>query len=385
MLTPVTNYTETPKALLRRGEETAERRCPRRAVACPDEAGPLSTAIVDPRTVPGWDSAVATHPAGGLFHTNAWLNVLTETYGYRPFYISSFRNKRLAALLPIMEVNSPLGGGRGVSLPFTDFCDILFERKAQVPAMIAAACALGRKRNWNYCEFRSHGQSRGNVPPYSLFFDHTLDLCRTEDTLFKGLHSTVRRNIRKAAGKGVTVSFRRSREAVRDYYRLHCLTRKKHGLPPQPYRFFESIYKHIIARKLGFVALASCKGKNIAGAVYFTFNRRALFKFGASDAAYLKLRPNNLVMWEAVKRLSREGIESLSLGRTEKENQGLRRYKSGFGTVETEVAYYRYDLRNEAYVAEKSPRYGVASAAVLNRLPVVLLRALGSVMYKHMG
>jgi len=33
-----------------------------------------------------------------------------------------------------------------------------------------------------------------------------------------------------------------------EYYRLHCLTRKRHGLPPQPTGFFQKIQEHIIAK-----------------------------------------------------------------------------------------------------------------------------------------
>jgi len=60
----------------------------------------------------------------------------------------------------------------------------------------------------------------------------------------------------------------------------------------------KNIFDHVISRDHGDVVLASFNEKVIAGAVYFDFGEKAIFKYGASDRAYHHLRPNNLIMWE---------------------------------------------------------------------------------------
>ena len=47
----------------------------------------------------------------------------------------------------------------------------------------------------------------------------------------------------------MTVEILQSVEAVRIFYSLQCQTRKKHGLPPQPFKFFLNIHKHILSQK----------------------------------------------------------------------------------------------------------------------------------------
>ena len=112
-------------------------------------------------------------------------------------------------------------------------------------------------------------------------------------------------------------------ESVKEFYKLQCITRKIHGLPPQPLYFFKKIYEHIISQKKGFVALATHNNNVIAGAVFFQFGHKAIFKYGASNPRYLYLRPNNLVMWEAIKWHCQNGIKTFDFGRTELKHKGL--------------------------------------------------------------
>jgi lipid II:glycine glycyltransferase (peptidoglycan interpeptide bridge formation enzyme) len=162
------------------------------------------------------------------------------------------------------------------------------------------------------------------------------------------------------------------------------MTRKQHGLPPQPFNFFKKIYNRIISKGFGFVILASINKKNIAGAMYFHFGGRALYKYGASDHQYQHLRANNLVMWEAIKWYSRNGFKSLCFGRTEPENQGLIQFKSGWGTTERQISYYRFDFKKEAFINRQARVTGFQNR-IFRNMPIPLLKMVGSILYKHVG
>ena len=101
------------------------------------------------------------------------------------------------------------------------------------------------------------------MPSFSSYLVHTLDLTPGGDALFKNLRDTTRRNIKKSLREGVTTAFHTSQESVASFYRLNCTTRKEHGLPPQPYSFFEKLHEHVISRNLGFVALASIREETL--------------------------------------------------------------------------------------------------------------------------
>lgn len=290
--------------------------------------------IIDPIQCIEWDNWLTSIHESSFFHSSAWSRVLSESYQYTPRYFTLFDQTRLLALVPIMEVRSVLTGRRGVSLPFTDYCEPIVDKNIQIQNVMNAIIQYGKKLSWRFLEIRGEKAFLPNTLPSSHYFCHSLDLSQNEQRIFSSFRETTQRNIKKAISRGVEIHLFRSFESIKEFYRLNAMTRKHHGLPPQPYHFFRKVYDHILSKNLGFVALASYEGKNIAGAVYFHFGKNAIYKYGASDKSYWHLRANNLVMWEAIKWYCRNGYRNLCFGRTEPENQGLRQFKSGWGTKE---------------------------------------------------
>ncbi|MEN6337660.1 MAG: GNAT family N-acetyltransferase [Phycisphaerales bacterium] len=342
----------------------------------------LGIDVVDPTKQSDWDDTVTAVDGWTLFHTAAWARVLGETYQYRPLYFTARDEGRLLAAVPMMEVDSSLTGRRGVSLPFTDYCSPLVADAACLGNLGEFVLDYGRKAGWKSIEFRGEGLADG--PASASFYRHTLDLTPGVEQLFANLKDTTRRNVRKAMREGVTVSMHDSLEAVREYYRLHCMTRKKHGVPPQPVEFFDKIHEHIIGRGLGVVALASYNGVHVAGDVFFGLGGKALYKFGASDYAYQQLRPSDLVMWESIQWHAERKYRSLCFGRTEFDNEGLRRFKNQWGTTEQLIHYRKYDLRRDTFITN-TPQTGGSHHRFFHAMPIPVLRVFGSLLYKHMG
>jgi lipid II:glycine glycyltransferase (peptidoglycan interpeptide bridge formation enzyme) len=130
------------------------------------------------------------------------------------------------------------------------------------------------------------------------------------------------------------------------------------------------------------VIVASYQGKPVASAVYFQMHGRAIYKYGASDETYQHLRGNNLVMWEAIKWLSRIGAKKLHFGKTSMSNEGLRRFKLGWGAVEEKIEYVKYDLRKNDFVTDKDKISGWHNR-VFRALPVFASRLIGHALYRH--
>ena len=122
----------------------------------------------------------------------------------------------------------------------------------------------------------------------------------------------------------------------------------------------------------------------MACAVFLQFGRRAVYKFGASDRNFQFLRPNNLLMWEAIKWYAAHGFASLHFGRTSLANEGLRRFKLGFGPREERLENFRYDFQKGGFVTVMDRSEGRLNA-LLRRLPLPLLRALGATLYPHLS
>lgn len=270
--------------------------------------------VVDPTSDPDWDGLVASHPGSSFFHSAAWAKVLCKTYGHKPISLLLSKNAEPVALVPLMEVSSPFTGRRGVSLPFTDFCDPLFFGACDWSIISRLLCELARNRNWKHFEIRGGDSSAPWATPSVMFYGHTLDLRSGPEALFAGFAGSVRRAIRKAQLCDLDVKISQSQEAIVDFYRIHARTRRRQGLPPQPISFFLNIYDLIIKPGSGFVVLASSGERPAAGAVFFHNDHKAVYKFGASDERLQHLRPNNLVLSEAINLLARQGFEKLHLG-----------------------------------------------------------------------
>ena len=83
--------------------------------------------------------------------------------------------------------------------------------------------------------------------PATSFKIHNLKLKTNPDEILSEFRSSTRRNINKAMNEDVQISLSNSLEPFKEFLRLNWMTRKQHGLPPQPDRFFYSIFNHIIS------------------------------------------------------------------------------------------------------------------------------------------
>lgn len=343
--------------------------------------------IIEPLNHRGWEERVLSSVNYSFFHSSNWARVLYETYGYKPLYFAMIDAGRIVALIPCMEIKSFLTGKRAVSLPFTDHCEpiIIGQESSEVfHSLLDKLIAYGKKAAWKSIELRCDVALPQQFLPSYTYQGHTVDVSRNEDETFSAFRESTKRNIRKAIKEGVKVEILHSLDSIREFYRLNCLTRKDHGLPPQPFRFFEKIYEHVLSKDRGFVALSSYENTYIAGAIYFHLGEKAIYKYGASDGNYRRLRANNLVMWEAIRWCSRNGYKSLCFGRTEPENEGLLQFKRGWGAKERTIYYYKYDVKREAFVSGTS-KLSDEGKRIFYNMPIPLLKITGSILYKHIG
>jgi hypothetical protein len=243
--------------------------------------------------------------------------------------------------------------------------------------------ALALERKWRSYEVRGGRSGRMAVTPAVAFYGHTLDLRRRKDELSDRCKSSVRRALRKAHDSGLTTEVSRTRESVSEFYRLHTRTRRRHGLPPQPLRFFLNIYEEVIKAGFGFVVLVRKGSQPIAAVVFFHFGKKAIYKFGASDESLQELRGNNLAMWEGIQSLAREGAETLHFGRTSLTNAGLRRFKLSWGTDESKIEYFKFDTVAGAWVASCDRVAGIHTR-LFSRMPLALNRLAGTLIYPHL-
>jgi len=220
-------------------------------------------------------------------------------------------------------------------LPFSDFCEPLFYSTTEAENIRQNIIDYSSKNGLRYVEFRSsETKFPFDTQEYRTDLRHLLLLNKPEKELLKSFSENTRRNIKKAAKENVEVFLSNDKIGLNIFYDMFCVTRQKHGLPPQPYVFFKNIYNCIIKAGLGDIVIAKHKNKFIAGAMYFKFAEKILYKFGASYPEFNDLRGNNAVMWFAIQKYLIENYKEFDFGRTEIIHEGLRRFKLGWNTEE---------------------------------------------------
>ena len=201
------------------------------------------------------------------------------------------------------------------------------------------------------------------------------------DARFSEMH---RRNIRRAERDGVSTAFDQSLAGMREFYRLHVLTRQRQGVPVQPWHFFQLLWEQLISRDLGFVELAYRGPTCVAAAVFLAWNGTLVYKYGASDPRHWQVRPNNLLFWAAIRWASEHDFHTFDLGRTDFANQGLRDFKTGWGAVERALVYSSVGSDPRPGSRPIWQRVGGAALkTIIRHSPPPVCRLLGGLMYRY--
>jgi predicted N-acyltransferase len=164
------------------------------------------------------------------------------------------------------------------------------------------------------------------------------------------------------------------------FYDMLVETRRRHGAPVQPRRYFDLLWDRIIADGLGFLLTAYKDGEPVGGTVYVHFKGMLTAKYNASAPKHWKLRANNSLYWAAIKWGCEQGFTCFDFGRTETSNQNLRDFKNGWGAVEEPLVY--------SIIADRAPkppssRFDGLVKFIIRHSPPAVCRLAGEALYKH--
>jgi CelD/BcsL family acetyltransferase involved in cellulose biosynthesis len=304
--------------------------------------------------------------------------LLHKSYGFSPLALvtTDRAGGEITAGLPFLEVGTRFGRRRLVALPFTDRCEPLATSGADYTERLAEF----RRQNGNpQIEVRSEV---GNIAADARLVGewHTLSLDRSLEEIRTGFRRVHRQNIRIAERADVEIRFGASGDDMETFYALHLVTRRRLGVPIQPRRFFNSLLRDLLAAGKGFVASAYWHGVPIASNVYLTHNRSIINKFAALDRRYSARCGNHLLTWEVIQRAKTEGYGILDWGRTDLGNEGLSRFKDGWGGERRPLMYSywgsRPDRASVGFVRE-------AIGATIRNSPMWVCQVFGEALYKY--
>ncbi len=339
----------------------------------------LRLELDDPRWADFVDSCDDAFP----YHQVAWSRLLADSYGYDPFVIGVVnRDDDILAGMPVMEVSSRLTGRRWVSLPFTDYCPPLYKDSQYLDMLADYLASQREQQSLSRIEVKCGLPDGKNVHTSSNYVRHTLDLAQKFDEVVQGFSRTHKQNTRRACREGLKAKTFVCKKALDTFFSLLVETRRRHGVPVQPKRFFDLFWQYIIARNQGFVVLAYRDETPLAGGVFLNDNHTLTFKYAASSLAGREHRANNLLAWHAIETACERGYRLFDWGRTDISNEGLRIFKDRWGSREIPLGYSVISVR--APVA-KSAIAAEITSRLLKHAPPFVCESAGKLLYRHFG
>lgn len=351
-----------------------------------------SVKIIDSLKDQRWDNFVKGHQFGLIYHLSGWQRIIEGSFGHIKGYCLAIldENGAIRSALPVYRVKSWLTGTRLVSIPFADISDPLASEVDDMRRLIEAALNLSREIKAQYVElrtFRSSGLMNGSGLAEERYYKHHyLSLEDNADNLKKTFDRTcVRQRISRAMKSNLTLVDASGEKELKRFYRLHLITRKRNGLPSQPYIFFRNMWETFNPSGMLKVLIAERDGEAAAGLILLKFKDRVCAEFAASDDRFYGLSPNHFLFWESIKSACAEGYKIFDFGRTSPLDKGLMEFKGRWGTRAADLPYYySCSAFKRSNGREISWKYRLINK-ICGKTPDFALPFIGNFFYRHLG
>lgn len=338
--------------------------------------------IIEPQD-PRWLDFIETRPDAVIFHHPAWISVLQQTYHYSPFILAHIsQNGEILAGLPIMEVKSVLTGRRWVSLPFSDYCKPLAVDEAALQEFTNRLAALGSKDDTPRIELRWQFPQNQAITAYQHHVLHLNHLEPNFDDIFNKIHKRMRKHIRQVEKSDLRVETGVMPQDVRKFYKLQLDTRRRHGVPIQPRKFFDLLGTQVLEKGLGQIITAYKEDRLLAGLVILHYQDTVTLKYSADTRDYEKLKPNYLMDITAIRWAHENGYQTIDYGRSALHNTGLQDYKTRIGAAETPLVY---GVIGGDPPDDKEGKLTTVMETIIKHSPRFVCRAAGEILYRHVG
>ena len=326
--------------------------------------------------LPVWRSLLGRFRGVTFYHCESWIESVRNAYSIRLELASLHREGELRAA-GVFARSKGLFSSRLTALPFSDCADPLaIDDEARADFMEAL---LSSNRG-------SSIEVRGAAGPQpwqnvDCFGHWTLDLKRPYKEISANFGRTVKGGIKRAMRDGLQVDCGTSAEYVARFYRLQLETRRRLGVPAQPFKFFATVHEKF-ARNCE-VWFARHEGRDQAGLVMLRSGDQLCYKWGARIE---NGHPGaNHFLVASLLEAYADKAASIDFGRCDMRNQGLVRSKAEIGCALRPLPYAFFPTVPSNVSSEVLSGPAKLASIILKRLPLPVTRVLGEALYRYMA
>ena len=338
---------------------------------------------IDPISDARWKEFLDTHPQASIFHTPEWLEALKRTYGYRPCVLTTAApGAAIENGVVLCEVKSWITGRRLVGVPFSDHCEPLLADDNERELIASHLEQEVKRGGWRYVELRPVRADWTPLVPFEQgeqFHFHRLDLTQSSESLMKGFsRGSVQRKLRRQRQEGISIERGRDEKLLESFYSLFVRTRRRHRLPPPPRCWFRNLIA-LLQERLS-IDVCFSGGRAIASILTLRFKDVLYYKYGCSDERFHRLGGMQALFWNAIQNAKAIELRIFDLGRTDLANEGLLRFKNGWGAQSSKLTYLVYPRKPRRLTPT-----GNSVVGGVKWIPDWMLAAAGTLIYKHVG
>lgn len=328
-----------------------------------------------------WDQYIMDRPDGTFGHLHAWGNVY-DLYGNRSFPLMAIdTNDNVRGVLRLFQRKDLMGRKFLISNPFLSYGGICADNDEIKKALFEKAREIAVAENVEYIEIRQLSSMFDGLPTKKDFVTMILSLERGDEFIWKKLlHASVRNKIRQAGKKGLTVDH--GLHYFDDFYRVLATNHRDFGTPLHNKAFFRKILDEF--RQSSGIFVAKHEDKVIAGMLYIHYKHVFSEPWASSLRKYNRLRPNNILYWEAIKHACKNGLRHFDFGRSTIDC-GTYNFKKQWGAepVQLNYQYILNRARRIPQVNAHDNKYQVA-INIWKRLPLFAANFVGNRVIRYL-
>lgn len=328
-----------------------------------------------------WDAFVEAHTEGTFFHLAPWRHVIEKAFGHKTYFLFVEENGEIQGVLPLGHVNSRLFGNTLVSTPFCVYGGMLVNNFEARLALDNAAQKLAQQLKVDCLELRNRKQEHTSWPSKSdLYVTFRKDIDPDPEVNMQNIPRKQRAMVRKGIKAGLVgeIDFGLDR-----FYEAYASSVHALGTPVFSRKYFE-VLKNTFGDKCEILVITK-DGELISAVMSFYYKDEVLPYYGGGTSAARRVKGNDFMYWELMRRAGENGIRVFDYGRS-KVGTGSYSFKKNWG-FEPVPLHYEYYLVNATEIPDinpLNPKYRLF-IAMWKKLPFALTKLIGPHIVKNLG
>jgi FemAB-related protein (PEP-CTERM system-associated) len=335
----------------------------------------MNIRVVPPAEGALWDEYVLGHQQGLAYHRFGWLETVSNAYGFKVYPLLAEISGRVAGILPLAHIRSPLSRGELVSLPYCDLGGVLAESEEVAETLLDRARNLAVELSIPRVQIRSAVRLQQEDKAHPQKMRMVLELPESSEALLAGFQAKLRSQVKKPMRDGLTATLGGA-ELLDAFYKVFAENMRDLGSPVHSRRWFaELLARYGVSARIGLVFMSD--GSPAAAGIILGHGRTVSIPWASSLRRFNRYNPNMLLYWSFLAYAADQGFALFDFGRSTR-GEGTFKFKQQWGAEPRPL--YWCTLGDVGNAADTNLRLSANRArveAVWRRLPLPVCNVLG--------